>query len=115
MSEMEDKLGAILNNPDMKVKIMSRAQSLGQAQEPPQPKNDPPKQDFVMPELDTATLQKVIGLAQQTGIDRNQQALLKALGPYLSHERINKLEKAMRAAKLANLASSAFSNFSSGR
>lgn len=68
-----------------------------------------------MPELDTATLQKVIGLAQQTGIDRNQQALLKALGPYLSHERINKLEKAMRAAKLANLASSAFSNFSSGR
>ena len=52
-------------------------------------------------------LQKVAGLAQQSNIDRNQQALLKALSHYLSKDRISKLEKAMRAAKIAALASSA--------
>lgn len=66
-----------------------------------------------------AMLQKLIGVARQSGIDKNQQNLLKALSPYLSRERIVKLEKAMRAAKIAALASTALSSagisFQSGR
>ncbi len=46
-----------------------------------------------------------MSLAGQTGIDRNQKALLCALRPYLSTPRVEKLEKAMRAAKLAKVAS----------
>ncbi|MBQ7801562.1 MAG: hypothetical protein IJ375_04490 [Oscillospiraceae bacterium] len=118
MDQMEEKLGAILGNPAMMQQIMSMAQSLGGAQQPqqvPSPQPEPPRQEAAMPELDMASLQKLMSFAQQTGIDRNQQNLLKALDPFLSRDRIRKLERAMRAAKLANLATSALGQLNSGR
>lgn len=99
MDEMEQKLGAVLGNPELMQKIMAMAQSLGQPAQPPQ---EPPQ----APEMDFAMLQRLSGLARQSGIDSQQRALLTALKPYLSGERVSKLEKAMRAAKLAKLASS---------
>ena len=41
----------------------------------------------------------------QSGIDSNQKTLLRALSPYLSAYRMQKLERAMQAAKLAGAAS----------
>lgn len=108
MGDMEDKLGAILNNPQMMQQIMSMAQALNVAQDPPQPemkKNEKSQLDF-----DPILLEKVMSIAGNIGIDSNQQTLLCALRPYLTGGRIQKLEKAMRAAKLANAASAAFSN-----
>ena len=99
MDEMEQKLGAVLGNPELMQKIMAMAQSLGQPAQPPQ---EPPQ----APEMDFAMLQRLSGLARQSGIDSQQRTLLTALKPYLSDERVSKLEKAMRAAKLAKLASS---------
>lgn len=99
MDEMEQKLGAVLGNPELMQKIMAMAQSLGQPAQPPQ---EPPQ----APEMDFAMLQRLSDLARQSGIDSQQRALLTALKPYLSGERVSKLEKAMRAAKLAKLASS---------
>jgi len=102
MSEMEDKLGAILNNPQMMQQIMSMAKAMNAGSAQPSP---PPKpQESALP-LDPRALQSLAGLAQKSGVDRNQQTLLKALRPYLSQGRINKLERAMRAAKMAGLAS----------
>ena len=97
MAEMDDKLGAILNNPAMMQQIMAMAQTLGQ-QSPP-PKSEP------IPGPDPAMLQNIMQLSTQTGIDTNQQNLLTALNPYLPQPRLQKLEKAMRAAKLARIAS----------
>lgn len=101
MSEMEDKLSSVLNNPQMMQQIMAMAQSLGQSA--PAPQSPPPAQDS--PQLDMAVVQKLAGLAGQSGIDAQQKALLQALHPYLSQNRVAKLEKAMRAAKIARLAS----------
>lgn len=101
MDDLENKLGAILQDPQMMQKIMSLAQSLGQSEPAP---NQEPSPAPAMPELDLQTLQKLSGLAGQSGIDKNQRNLLSALSPYLSRHRINKLEKAMRAAKMARLA-----------
>lgn len=123
MDGMEDKLNSILSNPQMMAQIMSMAQAFGSSQDAPQQREAPAQQASPAPSLpagfDPALLQKVVGIAQQTGIDRNQQGLLKALGPYLSAERITRLEKAMRAAKVASIASSFFgtngSLFFSGR
>lgn len=106
MEDMEDKIGAILSNPQMMQQIMAMAQSLGGASGPPGEQSQPqsaPAPSASIP--DPAMLGKLVGLAGQSSIDRNQQALLNALGPYLSRQRIGKLEKAMRAAKMANLAS----------
>lgn len=101
MSQMEDKLGAILGNPQMMQQIMSMAQAMEQTAPPP----EPPPPTPALPALDPAMIQKIAGLAGQAGIDSNQQNLLQALGPYISSQRAVKLEKAMRAAKMARMAS----------
>ncbi len=113
MDDMEAKMGAILGNPEMMQKIMTLAKSLNQSgaspeSNPPAPSQQDPSphsSGFSLPDIDPSMLQTLSGFARQSGIDNNQQRLLKALNPYLSHERISKLEKAMRAAKLAGLAS----------
>ena len=117
MDQMEDKLNTILGNPDMMRQIMSMAQSLGGSPSPPAPPHPemPKQENAAMPELDMAAIGKLMHLAQQTGIDRNQQNLLNALNPFLPPDRLRKLERAMRAAKLANLAGSALGQFQAGR
>lgn len=101
MDQMEDKLGAILNNPELMGQIMSMAQSLGDSSVHSEPQ---PAQEI--PNFDPALLTKLGSLAGQGRVDGNQQALLTALHPYLSRKKVEKLEKAMRAAKMARMASS---------
>lgn len=104
-NNLEEKLGAILSNPEMMQKIQSMAQSLGQSG--PQ---ESPKEHSGAPDIDLGMLQKLSGLAGQSGIDSNQQALLHALSPYIGRGKMTKLEKAMRAAKIARLASGFLGN-----
>ena len=104
MEEMQEKLGAILSNPQLMQQIMSMAQAMGQSSAPaPEPESKPSAPP--VPEIDLSMMQKLSGFAGQSGIDKEQQDLLRALGPYLSRERVSKLEKAMRAAKMARFAS----------
>lgn len=103
MDGLEEKLGSILENPEMMQSIMRMAQSLGhqetEAQAPPP-----------LPGLDIGALQQISGIMRRANIDPDQQALLHALMPYLKKERIRKLENAMRAAKLADVAAFALKN-----
>ena len=99
---MEEKLGAILSNPQMMQQIMSMAQAMSPPQEA-KPEQPPEPAPPALP--DFSVMQKLAGVTRQSGIDKNQQALLRALSPYISQERSAKLEKAMRAAKMARLAS----------
>ncbi|MBQ6839658.1 MAG: hypothetical protein IJO45_03090 [Oscillospiraceae bacterium] len=101
MEDLENKLGAILGNPEMMGKIMALAQSFGEGQPEPEQKS-PSHPSF--PDIDISLLQKLSGAAKHTGIDQNQRSLLNALGPYISSRRLGKLERAMRAAKMAGLA-----------
>ena len=105
MDDMQDQMNAILSNPEMMQKIMTMAQSLSSSPTPPSPENASGAQADHLPEIDLGMVQKLSGLAGQSNIDKDQRSLLKALGPYLSRERISKLEKAMRAAKMASMAS----------
>ena len=104
MEDMESKLGAILNNPDMMAQIMSMAQQFSGGESPPPP---PPEPTPNLPDgMDMGMLMKVAGMANSASVDKDQRALLLALRPYLTADRIGRLEKAMRASKLAGLASS---------
>lgn len=105
MSEMEEKLNALLSNPQLMQQIASMAQAMG-SQAPQQPPEQTPP---AMPALDPRLLQTVAQTMGQTGIDNNQKSLLHALSPYLSTNRVQKLERAMQAARLAG-AASAFLN-----
>lgn len=110
MDEIEAKLGSILGNPDMMAQIISMAQKMGGSPDhtptaPPEPVSVPSISG--LPEgLDMSMIAKIAGIAGSTGVDKNQQTLLLALKPYLSTDRISKLEKAMRAAKLAGVTTS---------
>lgn len=103
MSELEEKLGSVLNNPQLMQQILSMAQSLGNTL--PQPPQETKKEE-PQPIFDPSLLQNLTKLANQNNVDGNQQALLNALCPYLSRDRVGKLERAMRAARLAGAASS---------
>ena len=81
MSEMEEKLGAILSNPQMMQQIMSMAQAMspaagtsGLAGTAAGACPSPALPDF-------SVMQKLAGMTRQSGIDKNQQALLRALSP----------------------------------
>ena len=114
MEGMEEKLGAILENPQLMQQIMQLAQSVNipkptQSREPPKKEEPPPK--ISLPDtdigagLDPAMLVKLAGIAGKSNIDSTQHALQRALAPYLRRDRVAKLEKAMRAAKIASMAS----------
>ena len=101
MSELEEKLGALLSNPQLMQQISSLVQAMGQ----PSPSPPPPTPPQQPSEPDLSQLQGLASLLQSNRIDTNQQALLRALSPYLSPWRVGKLERAMRASKMAGLAS----------
>ena len=100
MSELEEKLGALLSDPNAMQQIMGMARMLSGAQQE-EPRQEPPGAQAPDPNL----LQALSGLARQGGIDPHQDSLLKALQPYLNPWKLNKLERAMRAARLAGAAS----------
>lgn len=110
MAELDEKLNQILNNPQLMQQISSLAQTMN-AGSPPQQSSQ-----RTIPEnrQDTPTagqnqnnsiLNTLLGATQNLGIDKDQQNLLKALSPFLSHMRVVKLERAMHAARLAQAAS----------
>ena len=106
MDSLEEKLSAVMNNPQLMQQIMAMAQSMGNAT----PQSPPIQPAPAAPEPDLNMLQKISGFASQAGTDANQQSLLKALRPYLGQDRLGRLEKAMRAAKMAKLAGSLLSS-----
>ena len=106
MSELEERLGALLNNPQLMQQIASMAQAMGgQSHSEPADQQPPPSAPLPDPKL----LQTITQTFAQTPADGNQQALLQALSPFVSGYRLQKLERAMQAARLAG-AASAFLN-----
>lgn len=107
MSEMEDKLGNILSNPQLMQQIMTMAQSLGQsASDAPAPKDTPAALNPPDPQF----LRSIAGIAANSGADSNQKALLSALSPYVNRDKLQRLEKAMQAVRMAQIASSVLGN-----
>jgi len=126
--EFDEKLNALLSNPDSMAQIMRLAQSLsGQAGEstgsaavPPEPGRVP--RDAVPPEpqpsraepdllssltkgIDPKLLSRLLPLLGQLGGERdgNARQLLYALRPYLKAERQEKVERALQLARLIHV------------
>lgn len=94
MDELEQKLEAVLNDPEMMGKILSMARSLGGGEKEAPPEGFP----------DPGMLRQLGALARGSGVDPRQQNLLQALEPYVNGLRLRKLEKAMRTAKTLRMA-----------
>lgn len=106
MDELDKKLESILGNPDLMKQIMELAGQIGNSsQEVPKPTEETKNVGTAQPIMDTNALRNISNILSKTGIDKNQQALLNAMRPYIGEIKIQKLEKAMQAAKMAQLAS----------
>jgi len=109
MSEMEERLNALLSNPQLMQQIASMAQAMGAGPENKPAEEKEPHPPSPAAGFDPKLLQAMAQAAGQSGVDSNQRTLLHALSPYLSPYRVQKLERAMQAARLAG-AASAFLN-----
>ena len=93
MSELEDRISSILNDPEQMDKITAMAQKLmGGTQD----------KSGDIPGLDPSVLGR-LGSIMNSGSD-DKTALLEAMKPYLSQKRRNKMDKALKVAKIARIA-----------
>lgn len=108
---LEEQLNRILADPDSMAQILSLAQSFGmQPESPPEPPDRIPPPPA--PPIDGAMLQGLMHLMQQTRqTDKKQEALVRALKPYLAPERRDKLDRAMQIAQISHLVSAALQNY----
>lgn len=116
MAQFEEKLGAILTDPQTMSRILSIAQSLdggkGEAEPVSEPSAEPVAEPVsepaeaagpgldVDPRLMAAGMQ---ALSAWQGPDDSRTALLQSLRPFVGPERCGKLDKAVRITKLSKV------------
>ena len=121
MSEFDEKLNALLSDPNSMAQIMQLAQSLSggngptaTAPPPPQPQQPPPPPQppaggdplsGLLGGVDPKLLVRLLPLLQELGrdSDSNARQLLTALRPYLRPERQERVERALQLARLIHL------------
>lgn len=121
MSDFDDKLNAILGNPDSMAQIMQLAQSLSGGNQtaassppptpPPPPPPESPKSAPGFDGFDGAMLQRFLPLMRemQSPQQSNASQLLLALRPYLKEEKQEKVGRAIQIAKLIRMGKYFFS------
>ena len=117
MAELDDKLNALLSDPNSMAQIMQMAQQLSAtmggssdaappAQQPPAPPSVPPA---ALPQpplgsLDPQMLARFLPLLQEYSRSNSQtMQLLYALRPFLKESKQDKVERAARLARLIHL------------
>lgn len=118
MSELDEKLNALLSDPNSMAQVMQLAQQLsgtfGGASQPASasPPPPPPLQQPPQPSFDTSFLggldPKLIGrflplIQEYTQSNSNTTQLLYALRPFLKEEKQDKIERAAKLARLIHL------------
>lgn len=129
MSDFEEKLNAILSNPDAMAQVASLAQSLGagapsqsqdsgtaagetaQAEPPPsQTGSDPAAPDLgnlssLLGQIDPSVIGRLLPLMRELNgpQDNQRRQFLYALRPYLKESRRDKVDRALQIAKMLHL------------
>ena len=135
MAELEDKLNAILGNPQAMGQILSMAKALSGGSDPA-PSSDaapesqaeppPPEEEGTSPLPSTPDLGALLGdiapdllqkglslLQTYRAGDGRREALLDALAPYLSPQRREKLDRVRQIIRLSRTAAAALELFRS--
>ena len=112
MDDLEEKIQAVLNDPQQMQEIFSLARSLGlelpaeggppDGKAPEPPKDMTPQAGMPLPGGMSAP---VTQLLEQAGkLEKKQENLLNALKPFLKPARREKIDRAMQSARLSHLA-----------
>lgn len=117
MSELDEKLNALLSDPNSMAQVMQLAQQLSgtfggasqpaAASPPPPPPPQPPQPSFdtsFLGGLDPKLIGRFLPLIQEyTQSNSNTTQLLYALRPFLKAEKQDKIERAAKLARLIHL------------
>ncbi len=115
MGELDEKLNALLSNPDSMAQVMQMAQQLsstfGTQQETPAKTQTPPMpppassgNGGFLSGLDPNLAAKFLPLLQEYGKSNSQtMQLLNALRPFLKPEKQDKIERAARLARIIHI------------
>ena len=124
MGGFEEKLNAILSNPEAMAQVAALAQSLGGGEEPapksgegpppgPAPSRDAPEGAAPAPgdlssllgQIDPGLIARLLPLAQEWNSpqDHQRRQFLYALRPYLRESRRDKVDRALQIAKMLHL------------
>ena len=105
MAEFEEKLNAVLSNPELMGQILSMAGSLNQQQAAPPP--PPPSANFGSMPFDPGAMAGMMQMLKATQLEPRQRNLVQALRGFVPEDRLVLLEKAMQASLIAKFASAA--------
>ena len=117
MPDLEQALDRILSDPAAMSQIMDlvgKLQGGGPTPEPSEDTSDSPPQ-MALPELDGIAPLLSLLRSGGSGTDSDAEALVRALGSYLSESRKRKLDRALRLASLARAARSALELWKEGK
>lgn len=117
MSELEDRLNSILNDPEQMARINSLAQSLmggGAGDGGPGPEELSGLAGMLGAQDGGNALLGKLGSLLGSGGDADKRALLEAMKPYLSEKRRGKLDRAMKLTRMAKLARLALGELGNG-
>lgn len=106
MAELEDMINSVLSDPEQMSKIAGLAQSL-MSGSPSAAESRSASAPFDAGMM--AKLQSMMGGAGDK--PGSSEALLRAMQPYLSEKRRNKMDKALKLARMAKLAGLAMEEF----
>lgn len=113
VSELEEKIGQLLSDPNEMEKLAQMASQLmgGMMPGAPEKESSPAREPSGGDPAFADTLTRLMGMLQGS---RDRPSLAEALGPYLAEPRRRRLEKALRVAQMAKLAGSAFADMGGG-
>ena len=98
MSDFEDKLNKLLNDPKEMERFAGFAKSLMSGTELPE------QEQSAVQDIDPSILKNLSGILSGKGSDSRDAKLLEAMRPFLSERRRGKMDKAMKIARLADIA-----------
>lgn len=116
MSELEDRINAVLGDPEQLEKITRMARSLmgGGGEAAKNESQQSPASMFGELGLDGETMGRISRLLSTKSSPGAGQAMLEAMRPYLSDKRREKVDKALKIARLAKLAGLAMGEMEGG-
>ncbi len=106
MENMEEKLNALLGDPDAMKAIMGLAQQLSQEHAPPRSESrTDASRDAAKPDIDPSLLARFLPLLQKiTAGGSSSTQLLYALRPYLRPQKQEKIDRAVKIARVIHIA-----------
>lgn len=113
--ELSQKIQEVLNDPAQMAQVLELAKSLGVTLPPPDAPTGAPPEQTPQPGIpSTPPVQAPPPVPPMGGLAQRQEALLRALEPFLRPARREKIERALQIARLSGIAGSALRRGGSG-